>query len=190
MKKYHELTEEDQRFIEENYLTMSDRQVSQAIRAGQSAVQTYREKNGLFKSRRVQPAYKPSLIKELDIELGYPAQSLTLAELPDLLSWYRYGLSEWQLCQRYRTTPQHLHEGLAVARLLHQNKQQRWGLPPDKPARDPELIGPPPQKTIEKTATPAAVTGLQPKPRIDWERPKAEYSNRSPYGVASPGLER
>lgn len=98
--------------------------------------------------------------------------SLGFGELPLFWRMYKQGVKKSEMCRYWNIRETHCMECLEVCEMI-------WGRGPRKmavPEPEPPTVGD--AKNLREE--PAATTPLI--------RPPAVYSNRSPYGIASPGM--
>lgn len=166
------ITEAQADTIRRAYRYTNDEQLASMLQTSRSAVKNYRHAHKLIRDSGA-PGERST-----KITIPRPPTTLSLADLKEVYRLHRQGRDAWALCVHFHITMDHCLECIAAARLVHGKRDEY--MPSILPATYPT-------QPVENSATPT-VGKPAPTKVVAWSRPKAEYSNRSPYGIASPGL--
>jgi hypothetical protein len=166
------LTEYQASIIRRAYRHTTDEALAEMLQTSQRTIYEFRRLHRLLRDIGA-----PG-VRSTKIAIPRPPTSLCLHDLKEVYQLCRQGKDTWAICLHFNITMDHCLECIAAAELVHGKNQP----PLTIQVNDLQRAEP-----VKHSATPA--TYLQPA-AVKFTRPKAEYSNRSPYGVARPGLSR
>lgn len=189
-KRRWDLTPDQEAFLRDNYTNLSLVEMSAVLHTSTWTVQMLLRRLNLKKTREqimaimqrrsgmgrnlfhVVTHRRNEERDELVQEAARLYHTLGFCELPLFWRMYKQGVKKSEMCRYWNIRETHCMECLEVCEMI-------WGRGPRKMAvtePEPPTVGD--AKNLREQ--PAATTPLV--------RPPAVYSNRSPYGIASPGM--
>lgn len=113
------LSDEDKLFIEFNYKSLSDEQLSDILGHRIAVIVNYRRYNRLLRRYDISQHKGGNAVKMLAVEGMTEPTCLTLHELVKFHALLKHGATTWELCKHYNITESHCLECQAVAKMLN-----------------------------------------------------------------------